>query len=44
MYATACKANEKTSRANNSLIARSLCLAENILVVNFNFVPLIYEL
>lgn len=44
MYATACKASEKNLRANNSLIAGSVCLAENILVVNFNFVPLIYEL
>lgn len=35
---------KKNLRANNSLIAGSVCLAENILVVNFNFVPLIYEL
>lgn len=38
------KQMKKNVRANNNLIAGSVWLAENILVVNFNFVPLIYEL
>lgn len=44
MYATACNANEKNLRANSSLTAGSVWLAENALVVSLNFVPLIYQL